>query len=306
MSHAAGSADFPSQARSSAGIVSEARLALARVRAGLDPLGSAFVEDMRKQTDVILSCPMLWRQRVAGVAQQPLQRYVIEVERRVRAALGPLDLPAARFQLDLRGLGDLAPVQDRSALWGALCGLLIGGWVDGGCLSAALGASVGAWMSKQIFGIDAKLQTKKKTAGFARAAKPLLRLAAQHHLAALDQMLSSLEQPSVQPHAIPATPCLPPIADVATHRRRPLRHRSRAYARRQPRCIYSSLHGLAGPVLWAETRSGDRHAVSAARQQRADTPNGCELAHTGELRSPLRMAFTSTRSAGPAGVSAIQ
>jgi hypothetical protein len=104
--------------------------------------------------------------------------------------------------LDRCGAEEMIAVDDDSAWWGGVAGFVLGGWLDGGLLSSAIGAGIGSWISKNVFGRDVEKETKDKLIGLARNAKPVLRAAAEKHLDAVERLIDDTGQ--VLPQQRPA------------------------------------------------------------------------------------------------------
>jgi hypothetical protein len=77
---------------------------------------------------------------------------------------------------------------------GALFGGLVTRVVDGGNAGREAGASIGGWIGKNVFGVDAERETLKRVDQVARGVVPALREEAERYLERVDGLLAAADR----------------------------------------------------------------------------------------------------------------
>jgi hypothetical protein len=81
------------------------------------------------------------------------------------------------------------PAGDIAAMFGGLMTRV----VDGGSAGREAGATIGDWIGKNVFGIDAERETLKRVEGIARGVVPSLQAEAERYVEKVDALLAEAD-----------------------------------------------------------------------------------------------------------------
>jgi hypothetical protein len=123
-----------------------------------------------------------------------LERYTTETSENVRQAVMDAPTTIPDFELKqwiLRAEVTAAtqPAGDIAAMFGGLMTRV----VDGGSAGREAGATIGDWIGKNVFGIDAERETLKRVEGIARGVVPSLQAEAERYVEKVDALLAEAD-----------------------------------------------------------------------------------------------------------------
>mgnify|MGYP001269081858 CR=1 FL=1 len=126
--------------------------------------------------------------------QAALERYTTEISENVRQAVmdAPITIPDFELKQWILRAEVTAATQPASDI-GAMFGGLMTRVVDGGSAGREAGASVGDWIGKNVFGIDAERETLKRVEGVARGVLPSLQAEAERYVEKVDALLTEAD-----------------------------------------------------------------------------------------------------------------
>ena len=180
----------------------EIRARIASSRAGLQTwktdlaaLGETFVAGCVEET----------RQQIQGRGRAPetvricyessLEQYAADVAGSVRGIVLDLPLTAPTFELRQWILhAEVAAATHPTSELGALFGDLMTRVVDGGSAGREAGATIGGWIGKNVFGVDAELETLKRVEHVARGVLPSLQAEAERYLDQVAGLLAEADR----------------------------------------------------------------------------------------------------------------
>lgn len=174
------------------GRTSQARAALALVRADLSDLLSRFVAEcvagtleQHRGTEMASTIPVVY--------EPARRRFAEAVSTGVQAAIEGLPLPPHRF--DLSGWivrADVPPVHNPAGEVGARFGDLTAR-VFGGTAGRDAGASIGGWIDKNVLGVDAEREMAERIERTIRGVLPSLQHEAERYVAQIDSLLAAAD-----------------------------------------------------------------------------------------------------------------
>ncbi|MBV9282389.1 MAG: dynamin family protein [Chloroflexi bacterium] len=171
------------------------RLRLRACREALAAIGDHFVaecvEGTRRQIERSRQPPA-----TVKLAYEPaLERFAREVSEAARSSL--LDAPVTVPPFELKQWilhAEVAAAMHPAGELGALFGGLVTRVVDGGNAGREAGASIGGWIGKNVFGVDAERETLKRVDQVARGVVPALREEAERYLERVDGLLAEADR----------------------------------------------------------------------------------------------------------------
>jgi hypothetical protein len=172
--------------------IGEGRLRLGSIRAGLAALGERFVATCLADTEASLG-DRPSQVRIASDAA--LHAYQDDLTDAVRAVT--LDLPATVPDFDLTGWrlrAEVAAADSLTSDMGTMLGDLATRVFDGGKAGREAGASLGDWIGKNVFGVDACRETMQRVEHVVRGVLPSLQRETERYLDTVEHLLAQAEE----------------------------------------------------------------------------------------------------------------
>ncbi len=177
------------------GRIAEARVRLQAWKENLAAAGEAFVAKCVEGTQQQMKQQGA-RPATVRISYEPaLERYTSEISERVRAAV--MDAPITVPDFELRQWilrAEVAAATHPTSDIGAMFGDLMTRVVDGGSAGREAGASIGDWIGKNVFGMDAERETLKRVERVARGVVPSLQAEAERYLEKVDALLAEADR----------------------------------------------------------------------------------------------------------------